>query len=182
MDMIFESGINIMTLDARIQQLASNFNCENIAIDNFLRSPAALDDGFGKTYVWLEDDNQTIIGFYNIGTGSLDQYENGHRYKMGGTIHINDFALDKRYKKVQIADGKHPNMSDALLDDCIQRIMFLRDHYVGFAFITLQATDEGYNLYKRHDFEDIEEDMNLVNIQDKDKQCKPMYLALDIEF
>lgn len=181
MNMEFESSINIVPLDARLQQLASNFNCENVAIDNFLRSPMALDDGFGKTYVWLEDDNQRIIGFYNIGTGSIDQCDGDFRYKMGGSIHINDFAIDKKYKKFQMAEGKHPNMSDALLDDCIQRIMYLRENYVGFAFITLQSTEEGYNLYRRHDFEDIEGDMSLVNIQDKDKKCQAMCLALDME-
>lgn len=177
----FKSDINIAQLDARIQKLASNFNCENSAIDSFLRSSLALDDGFGKTYVWLEDDGQKIIGFYNIGTGSLDWRDGDSRYKMGGSIHINEFALDKNYKKVQIEEGEHPNMSDALLDDCIQRILYLREFHVGFAFVTLQSTAEGYNLYRRHDFEDIEEDMNLVNIQDKDKNCTPMYLALDIE-
>ena len=179
-DKMFESDINIVLLDASIQKLASAFYSENSAIDRFLRSPEAMDDGFGKTYVWLEDDNTKIIGFYNIGTGSIDWIDGDDRYKMGGSIHINEFALDKKYKGVTIPERNY-HMSDILLSDCIQRILYMRENYVGFAFITLQSTKEGYKLYSRHDFLDIEEDMNLSNMQDKDKKCKPMYLPLDLE-
>ena len=178
---IFNSLINIKPLDASLQLLASNFHCGNSKIDWFLKNPTALDIGFGKTFVWLEDDNKRIIGFYNISTGCINGYDGHYFYKLGGCVHINEFALDETYHGIQIADGSQPNMSDALLSDCIERILFLRKQYVGFSFITLQSTREGYSLYRRHDFEELEGDMDITNIQGEDEDCKPMFLALDIE-
>ena len=49
----FESKLDTKLLDASFQKLASDFHCGNQYIDLFLRSAQALDDSFGKTYVWL---------------------------------------------------------------------------------------------------------------------------------
>ena len=73
------------------------------------------------------------------------------------------------------------NMSDALLNDCIQRVVYIREHYVGFAFITLQATEQGYPLYRRHDFYELEEGMDILKIQSKETMCIPMYFPMDLE-
>ena len=179
MEAEFKSKINIKPLDASIQVLASAFDCGNTHIDSFLKGPTALDKGFGKTYVWLDDDDTKILGFYNIGTGSIDCCEGKMRYKLGGSIHINDFALDQKCRGVKIMEGT--NMSDVLLEDCIQRILFFRECFAGYTFVTLQSTADGYNLYRRHDFEELEEEMELLKVPEKEKGCTPMYLALDIE-
>ena len=179
-DISFESNINIVPLDARIQKLASDFYCGNCNIDSFLKGPRALDDGFGKTFAWLEADNKRIIGFYNIGTGSIDYDDGSVRSKMGGSIHINDFALDERYHGTRITEA-NLNMSDLLLADCIERILFLRRTMVGFSFVSLQSTQLGYGLYTRHDFEPIEEEMFMTKIADAEEECMAMYLPLDLE-
>lgn len=184
MDTMYESVLNIKPLDASIQKLASSFECGNMSIDSFLKNPDALDDTFGKTYVWLEDDDQRIIGFYNIGTGSIDLYDENEdiRYKAGGSIHINEFAIDQKYQGVKMKDSENMNMSDYLLAECIERIKHFRSSCVGFTFITLQSTDAGHSMYGRHGFCDLEEeDMIMTNIQGQDKKCIPMYLGLDIE-
>ena len=178
---MFVSKYNIKQLDSKIQILANNFSCGNMHIDSFLKSPQALDIGFGQTYVWLEENNDGIIGFYNIGTGSLDQYNNGERYKIGGTIHIAEFALAQKYRGVPAYNGANINLSDILLFDCLDRVEYLRKHFVGFSFVTLQSTPEGEGLYSRNDFEYLEEDMHMSKIQYKEGDCVPMYLALDIE-
>ncbi len=128
----------------------------------------------------MEDGNDSVIGFYNISAGCIDGLSDGIRYKMGGSVHINEFAIDQKYQKAKIEEGSSFHFSDVLLMDCINRIKYIRDNYIGFSFVTLQSTEEGYRLYSRNDFEEIEEDMN-VSKTDKEKDCIPMYLALDIE-
>ena len=53
----------------------------------------ALNSSIGKTYVYLTEANDCILGYYNISAGSVDQLENGFRVKSGGAIHIGYFAL-----------------------------------------------------------------------------------------
>ena len=52
-----------------------------------------------KTYVWLTEDNKRIIGYYSLGTGYLERVlkDEKSRVKLGGSIHINGFALDRKY-------------------------------------------------------------------------------------
>ena len=40
------------------------------------------------------------------------------------------------------------------------KVYELRAEYIGFSFVTLAATDEGYSLYKRNYFEDLEEGLH----------------------
>lgn len=62
----FESKLDTKLLDASFQKLASDFHCGNQYIDLFLRSAQALDDSFGKTYVWLNESE--FVGLW-IWTG-----------------------------------------------------------------------------------------------------------------
>ena len=104
-------------------------------------------------------------------------------HKIGGAVHINCFALDERYHgllQTYTDEGVKVNLSDVLLDDCMHRIEILRDEYVGFSFVTLSSTREGYSLYERNGFEILEEDMNF-SVEDSEEECIPMYLAIDIE-
>ena len=156
----------------------SFFNCGNVSIDRFIRSSEALDPGYGKTFVWLSYDESEIIGFYNITTGSVDSLnEENTNYKVGGAIHINQFALSEEYQGQEF--DKSIKASDFLLAECLDRIYSIRKN-VGFSFITLQSTERGFSLYKRNDFEEIEEDMQIVQTEHEIK-CTPMYLALDVE-
>lgn len=178
----YVSMLNIRTLSAGDKELALNFCCGNIFIDSFLRSQQALDDGFGKSYIWLEDDGSRIIGFYNISVGSIDYTDSDARYKMGGAAHINEFAIDQKYQGISAGDGKtDAHLSDLLLEDCIKRIMFIRDNHIGFSFVTLQSTKEGHSLYERNEFCEIESDMNISDVEGAEGKCTPMYLALDLE-
>ena len=72
------------------------------------------------------------------------------------------------------------NLSDLLLDDCLEKIENMRRECVGFAFVTLNSTKEGYSLYLRNGFENLEEDMNFA-IEDSDQECIPMYYIMDLE-
>lgn len=172
------SSLNIVPLDAKLQELSVRFSCGNNFIDSFLRSSVALDIGFGKTFVWLTEDRETIIGFYNIATGELNQWYDDKCWKIGGSAHINEFAIHNTFRGCFVNDTVR--MSDLLLGDCINRIIKLREQ-VGFSFVTLQSTDEGKSLYLRNGFEIIEEDMELVKLEGIEDICTPMYFAIDVE-
>lgn len=155
--------------------LSHCFDCDNVALTAFLKSYDALDDFFGKTYVMIDNANHRIIGYYNIGTGHIE--DNMH-IRMGGTMYINCLAVDKHYQKQKIESGFY--YSDILLGDCIKRIHNLRNEYIGFAFVTLSSTDEGYYLYDRNGFCKLEDDMKIAKNIGEDT-CIPMYLPLDYE-
>lgn len=179
MESSYKSKLNVYRLDANLQKLASNFKCGNDNIDDFLKTSKALDNGIGITYVWLSEDEDKILGYYNFTTGSLDTIDSDLRIKSGGAIHLNEFAMDISCHGISVQDV---NMSDLLLYDFISRATFIRDNYVGYSFITLRSTSQGYNLYKRHDFEDVEEDMDFSPTMGKDSDGgSMMYLPLGIE-
>ena len=182
--------LNVVPYDASHQRLASSFESGNKYLDKFLRESTSLEDWFGKTYVFLSDANDAIIGYYNIGTGYIEQVNGEERRKIGGSIHINCLALDKHYHGLLQAttpDGIKVNLSDFLLHDCIQKIFELRKK-VGFSFITLCSTKQGYSLYLRNDFEELDSDFHFsieeassYNNEDDANFCAPMYLPLDAE-
>ena len=56
----------------------------------------------------------------------------------------------------------------------------IRENIIGFSFITLGASMEGYSLYKRNAFEILEDDMSF-SVEEAEKDCILMYLPLDYE-
>lgn len=173
--------IRTINYDADLQKLASSFNCGNIYLDNFLNSNLALDYGFGKTYVWVDNKKSKIIGYYNITAGSVEVIKDNRSCKVGSAVHINEFAIDLKYQKTIYDVNQKWYMSDILLFDCINRIEYLRTHYLGLTFITLASTKDGYYLYKRNEFEELEDEMQIPLYEEKEYDCIPMYLPLDIE-
>jgi len=175
-------SLNVKSFSKRYQAFADKFDCGNFILNAFLRGTESLDCDYGKTFVLLTDDDSAIIGFYNIGMSSLDSLDAGVRVKIGGAVHINGFALDSKYQRaVQeiLPDGTSINLSDFLLIDCIERIMDIRQSYVGCAFITLCATERGYHLYKRNGFIDLDEDLRF-SFDPAEKKCIPMYYPIDL--
>ena len=45
-------------------------------------------------------------------------------------------------------------------------------------FVTLNSTKEGYSLYLRNGFENLEEDMHFT-ADESETECTPMYLCID---
>lgn len=156
-------------------QLSQSFDCGNEGLSLFLKNYEALDDFFGKTYVMIDEKNRRIIGYYNISTGHI---EDETHIRMGGTIYINCLAIDKQYQKRKIESGAY--YSDILLADCLQRINDFRDEFVGFGFVTLSSTKEGYRLYERNGFFELEDEMHMAK-NSGENTCIPMYLPLDYE-
>ena len=175
--------INVEVFTQNLRMLASKFESGNQFLDNFIKSDDAFDSGLGKTFVWIDEKRTKIIGYYNIGVGYIDTVTEEGKYKIGGSIHLNFFALTNEYRGVIVDvkdDGTKIKVSDQLFADFMSKVYMLREKYLGFSFVTLAATDEGYSLYRRNLFEDLDADLHFSLKEDEDN-CRPMYLALDYE-
>ena len=162
--------------------LAQSFTCGNIIIDHFLQSSDALDLNQGITYVLLSDDNDFIIGYYNISVGRIDQKEatgNIIRYiPMGGAVNINYLAVDEKFQHTPLIENKKFYFGDYLLRDCERKILQLRKE-VGISFVTLYSTQEGYHMYHdRNCYDDFEEDMSTF-VNESDYSCRKLYKWAD---
>lgn len=178
-----KTRVNTEIFTSDIAGLANGFSSGNDFLDDFIQSTDAFDSGIGKTFVWVNEKRTEIIGYYNIGVGYIDMYNGDNKYKIGGSVHLNFFALNENYRGIVIGkreDGVDIKVSDQLFSDFMQKVFILRKEYIGFSFVTLAATDEGYSLYKRNYFEDLDADLHF-SFKDDEKGCRPMYLALDVE-
>ena len=57
----------------------------------------------------------------------------------------------------------------------------IAQEYIGATFVTLNSTKEGYNLYKRNGFEELEMDMRFT-MEDSDHNCTQLYKWINEEF
>lgn len=171
--------INCVKMNKELIDKVQLFDSGNPYIDNFLKSKDSLDNNIGKTYLLLFEES--VLGYFNISSGCIDYIDELQRVKMGGAIHINYLALDKRYHHSKINDANNENyyISDILLDYCISVIEHIHKDHLGFAFITLSATNEGLKLYERNGFERLDSDMKFSNCSDENK-CIDMYYNLAI--
>ena len=64
--------MNIKKYTEKYRDLAQDFTCGNFVIDRFLKNGDALDENQGITYVLLSDEEDFIIGYYNIEVGRVD--------------------------------------------------------------------------------------------------------------
>lgn len=176
--------MRILKFNSDFRSLAETFMCGNIIIDNFLKSSDAFDLNLGITYIMLPENEDIIIGYYNISAGRVDQIEqigDFVRYiPMGGAININYLAIAKDYQRINITqdDTCKAYLGDYLLHDCEKRIFKLRE-FVGASFITLYSTKEGYHLYhERNSYENFDNDMSTF-VPESDKSCYKLYKWID---
>ena len=176
-------------LNHDLQRLAQSFDCGGpLVFNSFLRDEKALDPAFGKTFVLLTEDVRSIIGYYNICAGEMVMCNEYGALRCGGAVYINYLAVDKRYRgRVAVAGGAGSaelRWSDILLGDCLDRISRIRDECIGFSFVTLSSTKDGFDLYRnRFKFELIDE-ADDISFYDPDKDSSggiKMYLPLDYE-
>lgn len=175
--------MSFIRLNKKYQNLLSKgFDCGNDVINSFLCKNEALDSSIGTTYIYLNNSRTQIIAYFNVGTGALIDNTNEYDNRLGGSAHLNYFALDKRYHGIkldvekELADLKL-KISDLMLVKCLSLILKVKKRHIGFSFITLYSTKQGYNLYKRNGFEDLDIDMELP-ISYCENNCKPMYMPI----
>ena len=71
--------MKISELQQRHKKILDSFSCGNIVIDNFLKSNDAYNSSIGKTYVLSSENEQMVIGYYTISTGSVDYIDGALR-------------------------------------------------------------------------------------------------------
>lgn len=176
--------MNIKKYTSEYANLAKDFTCGNVVIDNFLKSGDALDENQGVTYVLLSDEEDIIIGYFNIEVGRVDQLESIGEYNqyvpMGGAVNINYLAIHSDYQGTRIAEfeGRKLYLGDYLLRLCEKKILELRQE-VGISFVTLYSTEQGYHLYhERNNYEDFEDDMSTFR-HEREKSCYQLYKWVD---
>lgn len=89
-----EELLNIRPLSLELLPLSERFSSGNTYLDGFLQNgDYSLSANIGKTYVFLAEGYNEIIGYYNLRMGSVDRVEEvsgSSRYiRMGGAININ---------------------------------------------------------------------------------------------
>lgn len=167
----------------KFKDLAINFDCGNRYLNDFLESDEALDPGITKTFVVLSDDETEVIGYYSLDCGAVDQVSGTYHEKIGGAIHVRCFALgiEHKHQVEQVAsDGTKLYLSDIIFIDCLNRIEYIRSHFVGAEFVTLASTREGGKLYRRHGFDNLDDDISFSTTHEED-ECVCLYLPLDYE-
>lgn len=175
--------VDILGLSEEQRGWLGKFNSGNPYIDRFLQGSEAWDESIAKTFVWLNEQDENIIGYYSLSAGSLCEMEDDWLYDLGGAAYIKCFAIDRQYQRhnsaVRMQDVEI-NYSHLLLRDCIKRVRSIREKSLGLSFITLHATQEGEKLYIAHGFDTLLPDMVLATDREA-LQCKPMYMDLDEE-
>lgn len=170
---------DIVPFTPELQKLAAKFHCGNDYLDDFIKQPDSIYHLDDKIWVYLTEERDTIIGYYALSTGSLDQIANGHREKIGGSIHVDCFAIDCTFQDRQ-ADND-VLFSDILFSHLLEVCQEVRNAYVGYSFITLESTEAGYKLYSRFNFTELEDDLIFSSQSDQNSSGHKMYFALDEE-
>ena len=134
------------------------------------------------TYIFVPDEEDVIIGYYNIGVGRIDQIEhigNSIRYiPMGGTANINYLAVNKEFQHTILIPNTKIYFGDYILHDCEKRIISIREN-IGIQFISLCSTKEGYHMYHdRNSYDNFEDDMSNFVI-DSDKSSIKLYKYIE---
>lgn len=80
-----------------------------------------------------------------------------------------------------LPSGDKIYLSDILLIECLGRLEGITSQHIGATFVTLNSTKEGYNLYKRNGFQELEYDMRFT-MEDSDHDCTQLYRWIDEEF
>ncbi len=85
------------------------------------------------------------------------------------------------YDPVKAEGAKFGTFATLCIDrQLMHAIESARSSFVGFAFVTLCSTAEGYGLYKRNGFYDLDEDMRF-SVEEEPSYGTKMYYALDLE-
>jgi GNAT superfamily N-acetyltransferase len=127
-----------------------DFNCGEAALDDFLRRLAGQQQrrGFGKTYVALADDGETVAGFVTVSAGqlamdSLPPTMKLPRYPVP-VLRIGRLAVDARFQGQGV--GK------ALLRSTLGLALELSEHIGLYAVVVEAKHEKAKAFYERWGF------------------------------
>ena len=138
----------------------SDFDCGRESLNTFLIRHAAQNarKDISRTYVFLPDDSNVVIGYYTLSSGSIsfetlptDIGSRLPRYPVP-TAHLGRLAVDAQFQ------GR--GFGGLLLVDALKRIEILGDQ-IGICAVTVYALDdEACGFYQAHGFLTLKDDPN----------------------
>jgi len=151
----------------------SCFNCEESALDNWLKNKALKNQysGASRTFVVCQNNRQ-VIAYYSLATGSIDHKESAGKVRRNmpdpiPVMLLGRLAVDVRYKGQGLGSG--------LLRDAILRTLSVAKQ-AGIRAILVHALSEQARLfYKYHGFyESTTNSMTLlITLDDARKSIAP---------
>lgn len=150
----------------------NDFNCGVETMNDFLNFEARnLDEsGEGSTYLYIDEDTKSLIGYYTIKCSSIQIKED--RYpKVFPAIEVSRFAITETYQGI--------GLSQSLFSELVDEIRYINDNYVGVKFITLfSISDKSFKFYHDFDFEIEDEKTTSVLQDDINYKCTFMFALL----
>lgn len=166
--------MKVVKNDIKYKKLIENFDCGNLSVNSFLKSNS-FSDLDSTTYLWISEDEKDLIGFYSLSVGQINLDCLSISSYLGGTIKILYFAINYKYQHKKDEEGF--SFGDWLLYDCEERIRELHK-LIGFSFIMICSTEQGYHFYLKNDYEEFESDMTTL-VYESDKKCYKLYKSIE---
>lgn len=128
------------------QHKTNNFDCEDIALNDWLQKQALKNTISGASRTYVVCDNQDVVGYYVLATGSVSRQQapGNIRRRMPEPIPVivlGRLAVDCRWQKSGIGSG--------LLKDAVARSLSVSQQ-VGVRALLVHALDEdakGFYIY-----------------------------------
>ncbi len=177
-----EYSISFRKVDPNDSDLLGGFECENRTIRDFARYNS-INSNKDVTYLFIDDENQIVIGFCSIcctGISTIEYDEKNKPYNSSiPSVEIDFFAVDERYRSLPLecGSGRYDTLSNALFLYMIEHIKKITASVVGATHICLYSVPEAKNFYKRCDFVEFETYMNRDEKRFV-KNCIPMFYVI----
>lgn len=181
-----EYGVNVPIVFRRVKQedidKLSLFDCGNRSINNFIKNEC-LNTNESVTYLFVNEDNQEIIGFCSLCCTGILLKDDGiqvNTYSHYPSIEIDYFAVAEKYRSIPYEETstRYETLSNVLFQQVIKYIESISRKYVGATHVCLYSVPRAFNFYKRNGFLEFEPYMQ----RDKKtyiKNCIPMFLVIN---
>ena len=184
--MIFDKNVcsrlsfDVERAEMSLQDTFSRFECGNASINKYL-SENALSDDETVTYIYLDTDNGSVIGFASLACSGITVSMEGYR-KTFPAVEIKYFALATEYQKMRLMDNEgfideHYYISDEIFANVVKKISDIAATIVGANKIVLYAVPSALGFYERNGFSSFLEYMEPDHTAYLDG-CIPLYLDI----
>lgn len=154
----------------------NHFDSGNESIDKYLREEA-LSDTKATTKLFINKENEDIIGMYSLACSIMCYEIDGKTYPMP-SVEIKHFAIDKKYQDMSFSNEEDDGVfSDSILNKIINEIRTLTENDIGADKITLFSVPDAVDFYKRNLFDTI--DYKELDVLRYLQGCTPMCFDLE---
>ena len=159
------------------------FSCDNPSIDNFIHNECLYSQK-EVTYLFLDEENNKIIGFCSISCDGIPITEINKQQYIYKTslpcIEVDYYAIDEAYRKLPLKEdsSRHETLSQALLLLMIDHIKSISKNYVGATHICLYSVPDAVRFYERCGFEDFKPYMHRDELPYL-SGCIPMFYQIN---